>query len=154
MLQHLHHHWLNGWHFDKGKALLQQFFKLPISVSFKETMQNNIQAGSFRKHDLKSKTTNDTPVLVLALRNDGNSFHQLVSKLIKDRLVELEPRCSMEVEEGKSWLEGWQQDAIFHLQACYVSKTHQRLVLAAAVQFRTGYQVKHNFRHLIHQWIL
>ncbi|KAA8592112.1 hypothetical protein FQN60_017567 [Etheostoma spectabile] len=65
---------------------------------------------------LKVHSTYDKPVLLLALCNGGDSLHQLVSKLVEDRLVELQPRRSMEVEEGKSRLEGRQQDAIFHLQ--------------------------------------
>lgn len=32
MLENLHHHRLNGWHFDQWKALLQQLLKLSISV--------------------------------------------------------------------------------------------------------------------------
>lgn len=32
MLQDLHHHRLNRWHFNKWEALLEQLFKLPVSI--------------------------------------------------------------------------------------------------------------------------
>lgn len=63
----------------------------------------------------------------------------------------------MDVEEGRSRLEGWQP---FSMQSCQAVKTHQGLVLAVAVQFRASrinvfllmcnvsYQVKHSSRHL------
>ncbi len=119
MLQHLHYHWLNGRHFDEGKALLQQLFKFPVSVT-----ENKQCLSCFsRLHCSKSKTVHDPPVLFLALSDDGHTLHQLFSKLVKDRLVELQPRRSVEVEEGQSGLEGRQQDAIFHLQSSSHTKS-------------------------------
>ena len=73
------------------------------------------QAEFFREHRL-SKFTYGIPVLVFAICNGGNSLHQLISQLIKDRLVKLQARGAMEVQEGQSRLESWQQDSIFCLQ--------------------------------------
>lgn len=54
MLQHLHYHWLNGWHFNERKALLQQLFKFAISVNQKKkhskTKQQHQDSFLSRKH--------------------------------------------------------------------------------------------------------
>lgn len=115
MLQHLHDHRLNGWHLDEGKALLEQLLKLPISG---RRLEQSTIAAKPVPSELCFVKSNTLPVLLLALCNGGNSLHQLVSQLVKHRLVELQPRSSMEVEEGQSGLQRWQQDAILYLQSC------------------------------------
>lgn len=119
MLQHLHYYWLDGRHLYKGEALLQQLFQFPVSVSRANGNTAQQHQGCFRRRNRgsKSQPTTDAPVLFFAFCNNSHPFHQLFPKLIKDRLVELQPRRSVKVEEGQSRLEGWQQDAIFHLQS-------------------------------------
>lgn len=128
MLQHLHHHWLYGRHFHQRKALLQQLFKLPIS---EKKMENTIQSSTQAFYQLSQRSAQeaseprqDSPVLILALCNDSDLLHQLLSKLVEDRLVELQPRGPVKVEEGQSGLQRRQQDAILHLQSRKTIITH------------------------------
>lgn len=58
MLQHLHYHWLNGWHFDKWKALLQQLLKLSVSVSrLKRSKAFNLVPSENITHNHKQPMT-------------------------------------------------------------------------------------------------
>lgn len=123
MLQHLHHHRLDRRHLHKREALLQQLFQLGISVQPKS--QKSWFLSELRVH-------RDSPVGLFALRNDGNSLHQILPKLIEDGLMELQARCSVEVEEGQRGLEGRQQDAVLHLQP---SSFNQLLLLSFTFQY-------------------
>lgn len=117
MLQHLHHHWLNGRHLNQRKALLQQLFQLGISVQHNYTkVDNRVVSAPQKTPSLNSKVHRSSPVCLFALRNDGNSLHQILPKLIEDGLMELQARGSVEVEEGQRGLEGRQQDTVLHLQ--------------------------------------
>lgn len=131
MLQHLHDHWLNGSHFNKRKTLLQQLFKLCVSKQVKT------QTTVFKclENLLQSNRNRHTPVFIFSLCDGCNSFHKFFPKLVKNRLVEFKPRRTVEVEERQSWLERWQQDAIFHLQSHtqQTNKQHLRFMPLATV---------------------
>lgn len=55
------------------------------------------------------------PVLVFAFSNESDSLHQLVPELVEHRLMKLQPRSAVKIEERKRGLQRRQQYAILHL---------------------------------------
>lgn len=42
-----------------------------------------------------------SPVLLLPFRDSGHTLHQLLTKLVEDRLVKLQSGCAVEVQKGQ-----------------------------------------------------
>lgn len=83
-----------------------------LEYLFHAQVNNRVISAAKRKNKSELFAVNlvlrDSPVCLFALSNDSNSLHQILPKLIEDGLMELQPRCSMEVEEGQRGLKGRQ----------------------------------------------
>lgn len=55
------------------------------------------------------------PVLVFAFSDEGDSLHQLLPELVEHRLMKLQPRSAVKIEERERGLQRRQQDAVLHL---------------------------------------
>lgn len=55
------------------------------------------------------------PVLIFAFSNESDSLHQLIPELVKHRLMKLQPRSAVKIEERKRRLQRRQQYTILRL---------------------------------------